>query len=518
MSHDTGISYWTDSAPSPARPGWPLPERADVVVIGGGIAGLTTAYALTEEGLSVVVLEARRIAEGTTGNTTAKVSVQHSLKYAQLAKTLGEHAAVTYAQSQSSALEWIAAGSAREGMDCDFERRDSYVYAQDPAMFEQLEREADAAALAGLPATLLGDQVKPGPGPVDIGLPHQVTAAVKMAGQAQFHPRRWLLALAERAEQNGCMIAEDAPVHEVDSSEGPDPYVVTCTKGTVSAGEVVVATHYPILDRGLFFARLTPVQELVVASPVDDPLPGIYLAADSGHSVRTAPLPDGRHLMIALGEHFRTGEHTDVQERYDRLEQWAGDVMGMPPAEYRWSAHDLSTPDGVPYIGNYHPLTKHLWVATGFGQWGMTGGTMAGLLLRDLITGRGSEWAELYDPGRVPGPTPAAKVIRDNLTVARYLVGDHARALLERRDPAKLQPGEAVVTNVGTRMVAAYRDERRLHAVSARCTHLGCLVAFNNADKTWDCPCHSSRFGLDGEVLNGPATRPLDRDALGDAT
>lgn len=492
-------SYWQHSAPGTDRHDVALPAETDVVVIGGGIAGLTAAYRLTRLGKRVVVAEAERIAQGVSGYTTAKVSSQHGPKYHQLARQHGIAAAAGYGASQQSALEWIAREHRELGIDCEFERKDSYVFTSDGSQASMIASETLAAQQAGLPA-----EASHG----DIGLPIAPVHAVRFADQAQFHPRKWLLGLAEAAESAGCVIAENARVTAVDRTARG--HQVRSARGTVVARDVIVATHYPILDRGGFFARLEPVHDLVVAGPVDDPLPGVYFAADTGHSVRTAPLADGRHLLIALGEHYRTGEDVDVEHRYARLAAWADHWFGTGEPRYRWSAHDMSTPDGLPYIGRYHPAADHLWVATGFGQWGMTGGTVAGLLLADLVAGEDNPWAPLYDPNRIPGIRALPSLAKANLEVARHLVTDHAKAVLARTSPRDLRPGQWTVTTVGTRLVAAYRDtDDVLHAVSGRCTHLGCAVLFNNADKTWDCPCHASRFALDGSVLNGPAVTPL---------
>jgi Rieske Fe-S protein len=233
----------------------------------------------------------------------------------------------------------------------------------------------------------------------------------------------------------------------------------------------------------------------------------MYLDADTHYSVRSVPV-DGTRYVIVGGEHYRVGDHVDVAERFTRLAEWAAANVGLTDVRYRWSAHDLSTLDGVPYVGRYYPRAKNLWVATGFGQWGMTGGTAAGLLLADLVRGRSAESAELFDPNRF-SLRSAGAFVSNNATVAKYLAGDHLRAL--RGDAlADLAPGAATVTRRGATMVAAYRDESgALHAVHARCTHLGCLVSFNNAERSWDCPCHGSRFDVDGQVLHGPAVRPL---------
>ncbi|MGH3521167.1 MAG: FAD-dependent oxidoreductase [Haloechinothrix sp.] len=505
MKHlDAGVSYWHDSEPDGDRSGVSLPPEADVVVVGGGIAGLTTTYLLTQAGRTVALLEARRLAGGVSGSTTAKVSAQHGAKYARLARSYGSQTAADYAASNIAALEWIADEQRTLGVDCQFERKDSYVFTAEPGQASQLADEATAAAEAGLAATTVSG---------DIGLPISPVDAVRFTDQAQFHPRRWLLALADRAESAGCHIVEGARVLQV--AETDFGLIVRSSRGSVRARDVVIATHYPILDRGLYFARLAPTHDLVVAAEVDEPLPGIYLAIDTGHSVRTTPLDNGKHLLLVLGEHYRTGDDVDVSARYERMTDWAQRWFGIGEPDYRWSAHDLATPDALPYIGHYHPLVNHLWVATGFAQWGMTGGTLAGMLLRDLITGVDNPLAHLYSPNRLLGPRAVRAIGKANLQTARHAVVGHVKALIHRKHPHQLEVGESTVTTVGTSMVAAYRDsDAVLHAVSARCTHLGCVVAFNNAEKTWDCPCHASRFDLDGSVLNGPAVKPLEPTSL----
>ncbi|WP_027947139.1 FAD-dependent oxidoreductase [Amycolatopsis taiwanensis] len=487
------LSLWVDTAPAPDRGGRPLPVQAEVVVIGAGIAGLTTAYLLAAAGRSVLVLEAGAVGAGVSGHTTAKVTAQHALAYSTLKsrkdKRGGAIAAATYGQAQSAALDWIARTSAEVEIDCAFTRQDSFVYVTDPARLDRLRAEAEAAEEAGLPASLVGGE--------EIVPPLGAAGAVRFTGQAQFHPRRWLLGLAERIEQLGGRIVEGIRVTQVEERG-----IVHTPRGRVRGRDVVVATHYPILDRGLFFARLNPVRDLAVAGP-GAAVDGMYLDADTHRSLRGY---DG--FLVVGGEHYRTGEDIDVEGRYSRLAQAALE-LGMTRLTHRWSAHDMSTLDSVPYVGRYHPAARHLWVATGFGQWGMTGGTAAGLLLDELIRGGDPPAAALFDPNRFDAPSAVA-LAKDNVAVARHLVGGYVGAATSTGTPEGLRPGEATVTRRGSRFVAGYRTEDgELRTVSARCTHLGCLVAFNNAEKTWDCPCHGSRFSTDGTVIQGPATAPL---------
>lgn len=500
------LSYWLASSPPPVHPDPasfpPLDVEVDVAVVGGGIAGVTTAYLLKLAGRRVALIEAGRLLAGVTGNTTAKVSAQHGLVYAELRERFGDETAAGYGASQLEALDWLRDERSRLGVECDWSDRDSFVYVEDPGQRDRLRREAEAAAELGLPAEYVDD----------VDLPYPVAGAVRFTGQAQFHPVRWLRALADRLPGEGSVVVEHARVVDVDGG------TVSTERGTVRARDVVIATHYPILDRGLFFARMAPVRELVVAGsvPAGRAPHGMYLSADTGHSVRATPLAGDRQLLIVLGEHYRPGTRPDVTEHHRTLAGWATDRFGMESVKYRWSAQDNTTVDRLPYIGRYSHRAEHLWVATGFGQWGMTNGTLAGRVLCDLITGIDNRWANLYDPARLTVKQSAASFVRDNAVVAKHFVGDRLAAITSHKSK-DLAPGEATVCAVGAHLAALRRDnDGRLTALSGRCTHLGCLVAFNDDEQTWDCPCHGSRFALDGTVVQGPAIEPLQSLAVPD--
>ncbi len=360
-------SLWIDTAPSATRREPPLPREADVLVLGAGIAGMTTAVLLAEAGRSVLVVEAAEVGSGVTGHTTAKLTAQHELIYQRVASRFGAAAAAAYGASQLAALDWVVRTAADHGIDCDLERTDSHVYTTDPARLGTLRAEVAAAVAAGMPADLVGADA------VDAVLPVGAAGAVRFREQAQFHPRKWLLGLAAVLEAAGGRIVEG--VRATGIQEGT-PSIVRTTAGAVRAKDVVVATHYPVFDRGVFFARLEPTRDLVVAGPATREITGTHLDADSHYSVRSAPgAEQGRRYVIVGGEHYRVGDHVDVAGRYERLAAWAREHAGLTDVRYRWSAHDMSTVDGVPYVGRYHPRARHLWVATGFGQWGMTGGT-----------------------------------------------------------------------------------------------------------------------------------------------
>jgi glycine/D-amino acid oxidase-like deaminating enzyme/nitrite reductase/ring-hydroxylating ferredoxin subunit len=494
-------SYWIDSTPTTAHPRLAEDVEVDVAIIGGGIAGVCTGWELAASGRSVAVLEADRILTGVTGYTTAKLSSLHTLAYARIAKSFGKDAAGLYAQSQQSAVERAVALSAELGIDCDLERVPAFTYVESEAGIQQVRDEVDAAREAGLDASFV----------TDTGLPFPIAGAIRVENQAQFHPRMYLLALAEDLTRRGGRIFERTRVVGLDERA---PCRVTTEQGhTVIARDVVVATHYPVFDRALLFTRLTPRRELVVAGPISadrDP-GGIYITPEENtRSVRTASYRDGQRLLIITGEHFTPGT-ADVTQRFERLLTWTADRFPDVEIAYRWATQDNSTTDGVPFVGPFYPGAEHVHVATGFGGWGMSTGIMAGQMLAAAVAGDPVQWAQLYDPRRLHPLREAAPMLKLQAEVARHFIGDRIRSShVDSLDD--IAAGSGAVIRRGGEQCAVYRDENgAVHALSARCTHLGCIVHFNDAERAWECPCHGSRFAPDGSVIQGPANKPLQR-------
>ncbi|MFJ1807343.1 MULTISPECIES: FAD-dependent oxidoreductase [unclassified Streptomyces] len=499
-------SYWLHSAP-PGDPAPPPdgPFTVDVAVVGAGIAGLSTAWELARRGRSVAVLEADRIAAGVTGHTTAKLSALHTLVYDRLRRTRGPEGARLYARSQMEAIRYAAKTAQELGVDCEWEDTAAYTYAEDPARTDALKAEAEAAREAGLPAEYV----------TRTELPFPVAGAVRVSDQAQFHPRKYLLAVAEGIQRLGGTIHENTRVTGL--GEG-DPCVLTTRSAAgetkVTARSVVVATHYPVFDRALLFTRLSPRRELVLAAPLDAARAprGMYITPERNtRSLRTAPLDDGRRLLVVTGEHFTPGAGGDVEERFARLAGWAREHFGELDFTHRWATQDNDSTDTVPLVGPFHPGSKNVYVATGFGGWGLSSGIMAGRLLGERITGGSSPWDDLYDPRRIASVVrEGATFLKQQADVARHFVGDR---LPSPAGPSveQIAPGDGAVVRVSGERCAVHRDaDGQLHALSARCTHLGCLVAFNRAEQAWECPCHGSRFDVRGQVVQGPAIDPLE--------
>jgi glycine/D-amino acid oxidase-like deaminating enzyme/nitrite reductase/ring-hydroxylating ferredoxin subunit len=494
-------SYWMESTPTTSYPSLTEDIEVDVAVLGAGIAGISTAWEVAATGRSVALLEAGRIASGVTGHTTAKLSSLHTLAYSRISRTAGAEAARLYAESQQSAVERAATIAGQLGVDCDLERLPGFAYAATEAAVSRVRAEADAARAAGLDASYV----------TDTGLPFAVAGAVRVEHQAQFHPRKYLLGLAADLVARGGRIFEGT--RAVGLRERPQCRVTTEQGRTVMARDVVVATHYPVFNRALLFARLRTRRELVVAGPVpapDDPA-GIYITPEENtRSVRTAPYRDGQRLLIVTGEHFTPGD-ADVAERWERLAAWARDRFPSADLTYRWATQDATASDRIPFVGPFHPGTQHVHVATGFGGWGMSTGVMAGHLIAATIAGQHLPWTGLYDPRRFHPLREAGALAGLQGHVVRHFVGDRIRPS-RVRSTSDLAPGTGAVMRVGRRQLAVYRDPTGgLQSLPARCSHLGCIVHFNAAETAWECPCHGSRFDVDGTVIQGPANRALRR-------
>ncbi|WP_406858821.1 FAD-dependent oxidoreductase [Streptomyces sp. HUAS MG47] len=492
-------SYWMETGTGPEHPALADGLEVDVAVVGAGVAGICTAWELVRAGRRVALLEADRVAAGVTGYTTAKLSAQHGLLYAQLRKSFGVEGARQYARSQQEAVEYVDRVAAELGINCELERLPAYTYVESADAVDQLRAEADAAREAGLAASFVSET----------GLPYPVAGAVRVDHQAQFHPRKYLLALVADLVGRGGVVHERTRVVSLDEGE---PCRLTTEGGVeIVARDVVVATHYPVFDRALLFSRLEPHRELVVAAvlPTDHDPQGMYLTQEQNtRSVRTAPYGEGERLLIVTGEKFKPGVG-DVSQRHERLAAWTMERFPDARITHRWAAQDNTTTDKVPFVGAFHPGSEHVYVATGFGGWGMSNGAMSGRLISALITGGKVPWASLYDPRRLHA-REAPSLLKAQGSVLKHFVGDRLRTS-HADSVEEIKPGTGALVRIEGRRCAVYRDESgAAHAVSARCTHLGCLVHFNDAERAWECPCHGSRFAIDGSVLQGPAVRPLE--------
>ncbi|HIZ76256.1 MAG TPA: FAD-dependent oxidoreductase [Firmicutes bacterium] len=480
------ISYWQDTVKNQTndRNQRPIPRRTDVAVVGGGIAGILIAYYLQSAGKKVVLLEAKHILEGTTACTTAKVTSQHGLVYRDLERYFGLEFSSLYASANEEAISEYRRLIRKKKIDCDWEDVNAYIYSLgDP---KRVEREIESSCNAGIKAEWT-DQTE---------LPFPVTAAVCFPNQGKFHPLKFLTCLAEELT-----IFENIRVKEVRNQE------VIWDGGALQAEDVVIATHYPFINiPGFYFLKMHQERSYVVAMEHDDHLHHHYLEESSHCSFRS----HDKLLFLGGGGH-RTGEHDHAV--YDDLWLRAKKWFPQARARYFWSTQDCMTDDRLPYIGHYSLETPHLYLATGFGKWGMTNAMVAARLISDLIINGHSPYAFLYDPGRLKISASAKQFFIDGSEVIKGLgksifsIGPHHIGNLEN-DHAK------IIDHHGS-LVAVYRDSNgKDTAVSGVCSHLGCAVHWNSDEKIYECPCHGSCFDAHGRLLGGPALKNLEPVAL----
>jgi glycine/D-amino acid oxidase-like deaminating enzyme/nitrite reductase/ring-hydroxylating ferredoxin subunit len=483
MSETNGMhqSPWAATMPTPDLGNTSFrPVEADVVVVGAGITGLTTALLLQQTGRRIAAVEGARLGNSVTVRSTVKVTVGHTL-YSQIVDKRGRAAAQAYADANSAGLQKLLGLVRTERIDCDLQEGLPHViYAESDDQVGGIEAEAQLARDLGLPVALTDD----------VPLPFSAARAL-------------------RYSRAGGSIIEGVRVTDVDSNS--DGCRIQTPAGDLRAEHVVVATQYPVLDRGAHFSRLKARRSYGVAGVLPDGVDaGMTMNVGSPtHSTRTVTL-NGDRLLIVVGEGHEVGHVTDTGQRWTALQDWARDRFGVTELRYHWSAEEVSSMDKVPFVGQVVPGSPNVLTATAFDGWGMTNGTATALMLRDVITGVDNPWMETFNARRAQTSVPPVKeFIKHNVHVAKTWLKDRVGGRPEG-DPRQLQPGDAAILEVDGEQTAAYRsDGGELHAVSAVCTHLGCTVEWNGGEKTWDCPCHGSRFGHDGAVLHGPATTPL---------
>ena len=498
-------SLWSATADLPSFPALDADLHADVCIVGAGIAGLSVAYLLARSGKSVVVVDDGEIGSGMTSVTSAHLTCLLDRSYVEIERIRGSEQALLAARSHQAAINRIEANVADEKIDCAFERVPAYLFRAPDDDETSLDDELQAMRRAGL-----GDAVLAERAPIagfDTG------PCIAVAAQAQFHPLRYVAGLARAVERMGGRIHLHT---HADTVEGGDAARVQAGRHSIVSDAVVVATNAPINDRVAIHTKQAPYMTYVIAAEVEPgAVPhGLYYDTQYPyHYVRMHP-QDGREYLVVGGEDHKSGQADDTTERHSRLEAWARRRFpAMGPVAASWAGQCMQTLDGLGHIGR-NPLDKdNVYVVTGDSGTGLTHGTIAGILLTDLILGRGSTWEDTFDPARKPVLAGGAFLKETANMAAQY--GDWLKpgeAATEEDIPA----GGGALLRDGTRMIAAYRDPAgTLHRMSAVCNHLGCIVHWNAAESTWDCPCHGSRFSNVGRVLNGPANRNLEPVAPG---
>lgn len=500
MHSSGGTSHWRATADVVVLPPATGSIDVDVAVVGGGIVGLTTAVLAAEAGLSTVVLEAREIGAGTTGGTTGKLTAQNGTRLSQLRRQLGVEGAVTYTRANRRGMELFDDLVERHAIDCGREVAPAHLVALTARQDAAVREEIDASLDAGL-------EVVTGASLPEIDFP--VSRTLTLLDQRQMHAIRYLQGLADALTALGGTVHQHSRVVDLDHTRrGDRRWLLTTEEAVIEADDVVLATRLPThRDTPILFGRTKPVSAVGIAARTPDAAPrGMYLfKGERSWSIRGSRTGDGEHL-IAVGMSEDTGDAAALRIRSEALTRWVSERFETGPVEHAWMAQDQQPSDGRPYVG---PLWRDgLWTATGFGKWGLAAGTAAAELLVTRILDAPDPYGGFFSTGRLEAPRGWPTILRANLRVGALFLGDRARSL--PRSLGDLAPGEGRVVRRGRTPIAVSRDDSgTLHAVSAVCTHLGCLVRWNGQERSWDCPCHGSRFAPDGAVLEAPASAPL---------
>ncbi|MEN1969428.1 FAD-dependent oxidoreductase [Lentibacillus sp. N15] len=496
-------AYWVDSVAFPEFPELDQSIQADIGIVGGGIVGITAAYLLSQQKMNVVLLDANRLANGTTGHTTAKITAQHGLIYDELIQHFGIDKTKLYYQAAMEAKQLIEDLIKEHDISCEYQEEDAYLFTNASSYVEKLETEKKAYDQLGIPGELTDH--------MPLNLP--IKSVLVMKDQAQFHPLKYLKALVEEAVNNGVRIFEQTTATDVEYTK--HPAIVTRNGHRVKCRYVIEASHYPFYDgQGLYPARMYPERAYAIAMKTTKEFPGgMYINAETPtRSIRTTTI-NGEEMWLIVGEKHKTGQGKSTSKHYEALQDFAETNFGISEYLYRWSTQDLTTLDKVPYIGKVTENQQNVFVATGFRKWGMTGGTIAAKVISDLISKEESPYEELFSPSRFQADPAVKEFAKANADVAKHLI----KGKLEyTNDNIKdLEPDQATTTRIHGKRTGVYKDaDNRLYAVDTTCTHLGCEVNWNAGDRTWDCPCHGSRYSFTGEVIEGPAKEPLNKIEL----
>jgi glycine/D-amino acid oxidase-like deaminating enzyme/nitrite reductase/ring-hydroxylating ferredoxin subunit len=503
-SFEQSRSVWMDTAEVPLESALNERTTADVCIVGAGIAGMTTAYLLSREGKSVVVLDDGEIGGGMTGRTTAHLVNALDDRYFELERLHGEEGARLAAESHTAAIDAIEAIVKQEKIACEFERLDGYLFVPPRESTKILDDELEAAHRAGLTELEKVDRV-----PWDS---YDTGPALRFPRQAQFHPLKYLAGLAGAIKQNRGRIFTQTHANEIEG--GKQTRVETAGGGVVTAGAVVVATNTPVNDLIAIHTKQAPYQTYVIGAriPKGAVTRALYWdTPDPYHYIRLETVGRGTaayDVLIVGGEDHKTGQADDGNKRFGALERWTKHRFPMVEGiEFRWSGEVMEPIDGLAFIGRNPMDAKNVFIATGDSGNGMTHGTIAGLLLTDLIMNRKNPWEQLYDPSRVTLKA-LPEFAKENFNVAAQYTDLVVAGDVDSVD--EIKPGAGAIISRGLHKIAVYRDPAgEVHERSAVCRHLGCIVKWNSMENTWDCPCHGSRYDALGKVFQGPANSDL---------
>lgn len=501
-------SYWMDfkKIMNTSYPSLSSSQSCDVCIVGGGITGIISSYLLAKQGLSVILLERDIIANQTTGHTTAKITSQHSLFYRYLIDTFGICFAQKYLQANEEALLLVEKIVKEENIDCDFIKQDSYVFTQDPISKEKLKNELTAMKELDFEAHY-SEKTLPLPIP-------NVVASISFPSQAQFHPLKYLNGILQFLSSYPVTVYEHTKA--IDIKKDGDTYITTTEEGfTIGSKFVIMATKYPFINTpGFYFLKMYQSTSYVVAIETEKNLSdGMYISCDTPTlSFRKVTNPD-RNILLVGGYDHKTGSEPPVSNPYDSLYSIAKKMYPDAKLLYQWETEDCISLDKIPYIGPFSNLTPHFYVATGFKKWGMTSSHVAASILVDQICNHNNAYADIFSSTRfhpIQNKDEMKNMLKDStdsLILQRFSSSDETISSIALND--------GKVVEIEGKKVGIYKDSNgNLHAIKPVCSHLGCILEFNKVEKTWDCPCHGSRYDYEGNCIYGPSNQSIPKISI----
>lgn len=491
---------------------------ADVCIVGAGIFGLTCGYYLTKQGYNVVILEKEaEIASKTTGHTTAKITSQHNLIYKYLIDSFGVSEVKHYLYANQEAIENIYQIIKDENINCNFERQDSYVYTNNADELEKIKLENEAVNSIGFNSEFV----------TSTPLPFDVLGAIKFPNQAEFNPIKYAYGLANAIIKNSGKIYIDTLVQNIEKDD--DIFITSCKDYVVRSKYVILATHYPFIDRlGYYFLKMYQSTSYVIAVDIGSKtFDGMYINSEEPTFSYRFINYNSKNLLLVGGADHKTGSKIDLSNAYNILEDEVRKYYPDCKVLYKWNTEDCITLDKVPYIGEFSHFMPNMYIGTGFNKWGMTSSNVAGNIIVDKILGRENEYENVFKATRlhpIKNNVELGNMIKEttnSFVINKFKVPDADLDVIEDNsvmsgskkagnfEEIKNDSGHVLKYNGQT--IGIYKDnDGKIFAVNPICTHLGCLLSWNNLDKTWDCPCHGSRFDYKGHQLYNPAIRDLD--------
>ena len=473
--------------------------NADVCIIGAGIFGLSCAYYLAKSGLNVIILEKDSIGEKTTGHTTGKITSEHGLFYNYLVNSFGETFAHDYLFANEEAIENIKNIIDTENIKCDFEYQSNFVYTTNKSEVQQIKNEVETVNYLGFPANFV----------TKTGLPFEIAGAIQFKNQAQFNVISYLNGLCKSITQNNGKIFTNSTVIDVKNDD--NSYITSTSNGTIKSKYVILASHFPFINfPGMYFTKMYQSSSYIIGIDTKKTLfNGMYISSSSPiYSFRTAKY-NGKEILLLGGSEHKTGTTVNYSQTYGALENYAKQLYPSCEILFKWNTRDCISLDKIPYIGPFSSTMENIYIGTGFKKWGMTTSNVAANIITNYILGKDNKYAYLYDSTRL-------QPIKNRVEFKNVLTESVNSLFLNKLKTSKLyfdniSNNSGGIIDINNQKVGIYKDTSgNIFAVKPFCSHLGCLLSWNDTDKTWDCPCHGSRFNFMGKNLYDPAFKDLE--------